>query len=400
MRIGILGYGTVGSGLVDLIGNNKGKREIEICSILIRDIEKYKGKKHFEKITTNIDDVFNKDIDILVELIGGLNPSLDYIKRALNNKIHVVTANKDLLAEHGDELINLANANEVSIKFEASVAGGIPVLKPLVESLEGNNVDSINAILNGTTNFILSKMYDENLSYNEALKQAQDLGFAEANPDADVLGYDSARKLSILSTLSYGKIVYWKDLLLEGITSIDEKDIEYAKKLNCKIKLVARSKYELGEVSGFVRPALVDNDNMLSKIDNEFNVVIIVGDSVGELSFVGKGAGRGATGSAVYADIIDIIDDRSSNIKSFSKGKLDLSGLIEDECSAVVRFSEYNRDGILKCLDKYIDSYNIIDEEELAIFVNAKSEHEIDRFLEDVKRNDYSKSVKKLLKVD
>lgn len=140
-----------------------------------------------------------------------------------------MTANKDLLAEKGSDLIELANLNNVSIKFEASVAGGIPVLKPLIESLEGNNIKSINAILNGTCNFILSKMYDENLPYDVALKQAQELGFAEVNPDADVLGYDSARKLSILSTLSYGKIVYWKDLLLEGITSIDEKDIEYAK---------------------------------------------------------------------------------------------------------------------------------------------------------------------------
>ena len=165
--------------------------------------------------------------------------------------------------------------------------------------------------------------------------------------------------------------------------------------------MLFRSKYESGEVSGFIRPALVDNNNMLSKIDNEFNVVILVGDSVGELSFVGKGAGRGATGSAVYADIIDIIDNRSSNIKSFSKGKLDLSGLIEDKCSAVVRFGGYNnKDGILECLDKYVDSYDIIDDEELAIFVSAKSEHEIDRVLEIVKRNNYSESVKKLLKID
>ncbi|AVD35674.1 homoserine dehydrogenase [Clostridioides difficile] len=401
MKIAILGYGTVGSGLIDLIENNASKRDIEVVGILVKNKEKHKYKKYFDKITTDIEDIFDKDIDILVEVIGGLNPAFDYVTRALNKKIHVVTANKDLLAEKGSDLIELANLNDVSIKFEASVAGGIPVLKPLIESLEGNNIKSINAILNGTCNFILSKMYDENLPYDVALKQAQELGFAEVNPDADVLGYDSARKLSILSTLSYGKIVYWKDLLLEGITSIDEKDIEYAKKLNCKIKLVARSKYESGEVSGFVRPALVDDNNMLSKIDNEFNVVILVGDSVGELSFVGKGAGRGATGSAVYADIIDIIDNRNSNIKSFSKGKLDLSGLIEDECSAVVRFGGYNnKDGILGCLDKYVDDYDIIDDEELAIFVSAKSEHEIDRFLEDVKRNNYSESVKKLLKID
>ncbi|ALP03042.1 Homoserine dehydrogenase [Clostridioides difficile] len=229
MKIAILGYGTVGSGLIDLIENNTSKRDIEVVGILVKNKEKHKYKKYFDKITTDIEDIFDKDIDILVEVIGGLNPAFDYVTRALNKKIHVVTANKDLLAEKGSDLIELANLNNVSIKFEASVAGGIPVLKPLIESLEGNNIKSINAILNGTCNFILSKMYDENLPYDVALKQAQELGFAEVNPDADVLGYDSARKLSILSTLSYGKIVYWKDLLLEGITSIDEKDIEYAK---------------------------------------------------------------------------------------------------------------------------------------------------------------------------
>ena len=165
MRIGILGYGTVGSGLIELLDNNKIKRDIEISAILVRDKEKYENEKYLNKITTNIEDVFNKNIDILVELMGGLNPSFDYIKRALNNKIHVVTANKDLIAEHGEELLKIANKNHVSIKFEASVGGGIPVLKPLIESLEGNKIDSINSILNGTTNFILSKMHDANLIF-------------------------------------------------------------------------------------------------------------------------------------------------------------------------------------------------------------------------------------------
>ena len=223
MKIGILGYGTVGSGLVDIIDNNKNKRNIKIASILVRDKSKYEGMKHYDKLTTDVEEVFNKDLDVIVEVMGGINPSLEYIKRALNNKINVVTANKDLLAEYGDELAKIANKNNVNIKFEASVGGGIPILKPLIESLEGNCIDRIYAILNGTTNFILSKMYNENLSYDMALKQAQNLGFAEANPASDVLGYDSARKLSILSTLAYDNKVYWKDLYLEGITDIDKK---------------------------------------------------------------------------------------------------------------------------------------------------------------------------------
>ena len=252
MKIGILGYGTVASGLIDIIDNNKDKRDISIEGILVRDVKKHEHRKHADVLTDNIEDIFKKDVDVIVELLGGLHPSYEYLKRAIENKINVVTANKDMLAEFGGELVSLAKENGVCIKFEASVGGGIPVLKPLIESLEGNEIDSISAILNGTTNFILSKMYDENLSYDEALKQAQDLGFAEANPEADVMGYDAGRKLSILSTLSFNKRIYWKDFYLEGINKIEPKDIEYAKQLGCKIKLVGRSKINNGKVNGYV----------------------------------------------------------------------------------------------------------------------------------------------------
>ena len=307
MKIAILGYGTVGKGLVDMIDSNKGKRNIEIVSILVRDKSKYKNSKYEYLITEDIEEVFDKEFDILVELIGGLNPAYKYIKRALESKINVVTANKDMLAEYGDKLVKIAKENNVSLRFEASVGGGIPVLKPLIESLEGNLIESMYAILNGTTNYILSKMYDENLSYEEVLKEAQELGFAEANPESDVQGYDAARKLSILSTLAYDRRVYWKDFYLEGISNIDMKDIYYAKKLGCKIKLVGQSKLNDKKVSGFVRPVLVDNDSLLSRIDNEYNIVVFNGDSVGEVSFVGKGAGKEPTGSAAYADVVDIL---------------------------------------------------------------------------------------------
>ena len=322
MKIGILGYGTVASGLVDIIDNNKDKRDISIEGILVRDVKKHEHRKHADVLTDNIEDIFKKDVDVIVELLGGLHPSYEYLKRAIENKINVVTANKDMLAEFGGELVSLAKENGVCIKFEASVGGGIPVLKPLIESLEGNEIDSISAILNGTTNFILSKMYDENLSYDEALKQAQDLGFAEANPEADVMGYDAGRKLSILSTLSFNKRIYWKDFYLEGINKIEPKDIEYAKQLGCKIKLVGRSKINNGKVNGYVRPVLVGNDDIISKIDNEFNIIVVNGDFLGEVSFVGKGAGKDATGSAVYADVLDIYDNRLNNVDAFIKEKV------------------------------------------------------------------------------
>ena len=400
MRIAILGYGTVGKGLIEMIEGNKEKRNIEITNILVRNKDKYKSSKYSDKITENIEDVFNTDIDILVELMGGLHPSYEYIKRALENKINVVTANKDMLAEYGDKLVKISKDNKVSLRFEASVGGGIPVLKPLTESLEGNDIESVYAILNGTTNFILSKMYDEGLPYEEVLKEAQDLGFAEANPEADVEGYDAARKLSILSTLAYHRRVYWKDFYLEGISNIDMKDIDYAKKMGCKIKLVGQSRKNAKTVSGFVRPVLVDNNSLLSKIDNEYNIVVLNGNSVGELSFVGKGAGKEPTGSAVYSDLIDILDKRISNIDSFMKDKIEVEKTISSNCQVLLRFKSPKKEEIIELIKACVDKYEIIeDNDELAIMVYADSEYEINNILCLIKDKGYCKESRKILKI-
>lgn len=400
MKIGILGYGTVGQGLVDVIDNNKEKRNIEIMSILVRDKNKYNKSKYAQIITDNIEDVFSKDIDILVELMGGLHPSFEYIKRALENKINVVTANKDMLAEYGDKLAKIANKNKVSLKFEASVGGGIPVVKPLTESLEGNVINSIYAILNGTTNFILSKMYDEGSSYEKVLKEAQELGFAEANPESDVEGYDAARKLSILSTLAYNRRVYWKDFYLEGISNIDSKDIDYAKKLGCKIKLVGQSKLNNDRVSGFVRPVLVDNNSLLSKIDNEYNIVVLNGDSVGEVSFVGRGAGKEPTGSAVYSDLVDIFDNRLSNIESFIQERIEVDKIIDNKCQALLRFKSPQKEEILHIIKDCIEDFDIINNnDELVIMVYANSEYEINNMLCLIRDKGYCKESSKILKI-
>lgn len=400
MKIGILGYGTVASGLVDIIDNNKDKRNISIEGILVRDVKKHEHRKHANLLTSDIEDIFKKDVDVIVELLGGLHPSYEYLKRAIENKINVVTANKDMLAEFGAELVSLAKENGVTIKFEASVGGGIPVLKPLIESLEGNEIDSISAILNGTTNFILSKMYDENLSYEEALKQAQDLGFAEANPEADVMGYDAGRKLSILSTLSFNKRVYWKDFYLEGINKIEPKDIQYAKQLGCKIKLVGRSKINNGKVNGYVRPVLVGNDDIISKIDNEFNIIVVNGDFLGEVSFVGKGAGKDATGSAVYADVLDIYDHRLNNVDAFIKEKVSVDKVVSSECKALLRFKKPQKDKIIQVVkDKFIDSEVIAQDDELAVVVDAASENVINDGIKFIQENNYCEDISKILKL-
>ena len=400
MKIGILGYGTVASGLVDIIDNNKDKRDISIEGILVRDVSKHAHRKHSDVLTSDIEDIFNKDVDVIVELLGGLHPSYEYLKRALENKINVVTANKDMLAEYGDKLVKIAKENNVSLRFEASVGGGIPVLKPLTESLEGNDIESMYAILNGTTNFILSKMYDEGLPYEKVLKEAQELGFAEANPEADVEGYDAARKLSILSTLAYHRRVYWKDFYLEGISNLDMKDMDYAKKLGCKIKLVGQSKKNKENVTGFVRPVLVDNNSLLSKIDNEYNIVVLNGNSVGELSFVGKGAGKEPTGSAVYADLIDIFDKRISNIDSFMQEKIEVEKTISNNCQALLRFKSPQKEEIIKLIKACVDEFEIVeDNDELVIMVYANSEYEINNILCLIRDKGYCKESRKLLKI-
>lgn len=400
MKIGILGYGTVASGLVDIIDNNKDKRDISIEGILVRDVKKHEHRKHADVLTDNIEDIFKKDVDVIVELLGGLHPSYEYLKRAIENKINVVTANKDMLAEYGDKLVKIAKENNVSLRFEASVGGGIPVLKPLTESLEGNDIESMYAILNGTTNFILSKMYDEGLPYEKVLKEAQELGFAEANPEADVEGYDAARKLSILSTLAYHRRVYWKDFYLEGISNLDMKDMDYAKKLGCKIKLVGQSKKNKENVTGFVRPVLVDNNSLLSKIDNEYNIVVLNGNSVGELSFVGKGAGKEPTGSAVYADLIDIFDKRISNIDSFMQEKIEVEKTISNNCQALLRFKSPQKEEIIKLIKACVDEFEIVeDNDELVIMVYANSEYEINNILCLIRDKGYCKESRKLLKI-
>lgn len=315
-RIALLGYGTVGSGVYEVVAKNidsvkdKFKVDMSIEDILVRNVDKYNDLPHASKFKSNFDEILAAEPDIVVEVMGGLHPAYDYIKTCIEKGIHVVTANKDLIAEYGQELQNLAAQKDVALLFEASVGGGIPVLKPLQECLGGNSIDSITAVINGTTNFILSKMYNENMSYEDALKIAQDVGFAEADPTSDVQGFDAVRKLAILSSLAYGQEFKWSDMPTVGITDIDSGDIECVKTMDSKIKLLAYSEYINNELYAAVRPVVVSNSDPIALIDNEFNAVILTGDSVGEVMFVGKGAGKLPTASAVFGDILDIIQNK------------------------------------------------------------------------------------------
>lgn len=313
MKIGLLGYGTVGSGVYELLEKNKEKlsnnynKNIEITKILVRTKEKYADLKHFDKFTTDFEELINSELDVIIEVMGGLSPAYEYVKAALENKCHVITANKDLIAEYFHELHNLSSENNVSINYEASVGGGIPVLKTLKKHLKCNYVTGIYGIINGTTNYILSQMYSNNLSYDEVLKIAQDKGFAEQDPTSDVEGLDAARKLAILSILAFKHNVNWKDIKTVGITNIDSADIEYAKELNKKIKLLGIAKVYNNKLYLGVRPVFIKKDNAIAKIDNEFNGVYLESDLTGDLMFYGKGAGKFPTASSILSDLLEVI---------------------------------------------------------------------------------------------
>lgn len=352
MKIALLGYGTVGSGVFDLVYKNKEDiknhfdKDVEISNVLVRNIEKYSSDPNFNLFTTSFEDVLAGNPDIIVEVMGGLDPAYRYVTTALNNKIPVVTANKDLLAAKGKEIFTIAREQNTRINFEASIGGGIPVVKALQESLSGNQIQEISAVINGTTNFILTKMYNDHLSYDEALTLAQEAGFAESDPTADVEGLDAVRKLIILSSLSYKKNILLKHFTTDGITQIKTVDVEYARQEGYKIKLLAISQNYGDSIYGAVRPVYVTEISPYGKVENEFNGVILTGDSVGEVTLLGKGAGKYPTASAIYGDICDIIqndkivrkvqmDDQVNCISTYAKKSKWIVRFQSDDCSAL-----------------------------------------------------------------
>lgn len=315
VKLGLLGFGTVGSGVYEIITKRPEmmkkatSQNVEIAKILVRDSKKDRGLQvENEVLTENVDEILdNPEIDIVVEVMGGIEEAYEYIKRALKNGKHVVTANKAVISLYIKELEDLALQNNCGILYEASVAGGIPILKNLKELLKINKVDEIKGILNGTTNFILTKMYDEDLSFDEALSLAHKYGYAEADPTDDVEGYDAARKISIMASLSYGTHASINDVLCYGITSIRTIDVVEFKKMGFVPKLLGCALRKGDEFSAIVEPILVEKNSMFSSVKDAFNIVSVKGDTVGELQFYGQGAGKSPTGNAVVMDIIDII---------------------------------------------------------------------------------------------
>lgn len=377
INVGIIGFGTVGSGTARILLSNseviRKRTGIEIVLRRIADLDITTDRGFSVPagvLTTDAKAVINDpEIDIVVELIGGIRPAKDFILHAMKNKKHVVTANKALLATEGNDIFAEAAAQKAEVGFEAAVAGGIPIIKVMREGLVANNIAAIYGIINGTSNYILSKMTNEGVEFAKALKQAQKLGYAEADPTFDIEGIDSAHKLTILASLAYGIPLSYDDVYKEGITKITAQDIQFASELGYKVKLLAITKSSNGEVEMRVHPTMVPNDYLISKIDGVFNAVYVEGDAVGSTLYYGRGAGDMPTGSAIVADIVDIGRNiRSGGIMRVPSVAARKTGVPSDtrirkieeiESRYYFRFSALDKPGVLSKISGILGAHNI-----------------------------------------
>lgn len=322
IKIGLLGFGTVGGGFYrnviekrELIKQRTNK-DFEFKKILVKDLSEVKDAEVQNILTEDYSSIINDpEIDLIVEVIGGVDLAYELVIGALKNKKSVITANKALVSKHFKEFVDVAKENGVSFQYEASVAGGVPIIEGIKNLVHYNSIDKVKGILNGTTNFILSKMFNENAKYEDALLEAQELGFAEADPTDDVEGFDVQRKLSILSTLCFGSEIKNEYIYTEGISRIAMEDIEYAKKNNKVIKLIAEASLENGAINLAVEPKFVDLNSTFANVEGSFNLVSVDCDMVGNLQYYGKGAGDLPTGNAVAADLIRYMESVSNDEK-------------------------------------------------------------------------------------
>ena len=309
--IGIMGYGTVGSGVAEVLYKNREsiakKAGDELCVQRILDLRDFPGDLFESKMTKRFEDIVNDNtVQIVVETMGGLYPAYEFVKACLEAGKSVVTSNKELVAEKGDELLRIARERNLNFLFEASVGGGIPILRPLNECLAGNEVYEIAGILNGTTNFMLTKMIEQHMTFDDALALAQQLGYAERDPSADVDGHDACRKICILASLAFGQHVYPKDVYTEGLRHITLDDVATAAAMDGVIKLIGRVKRtEDGHITISVAPMVLPKTNLLSDVGDVFNGILVRGDAIGDVVFYGRGAGKLPTASAVVGDVID-----------------------------------------------------------------------------------------------
>ncbi|NLK00614.1 MAG: homoserine dehydrogenase [Clostridia bacterium] len=371
VKIGLLGLGTVGGGVAEILAGNGDEikkrlgHRLQLAGALVRDIGKQRdGSIDKDILTTEPSDILeNPDIDIVVEVMGSIETAYEYIIRAFKNKKSVVTANKDLVAAHGKELFEAAEKANVDLFFEGSVAGGIPIIRPLKECLSGNRIQEVMGIINGTTNYILTKMTYEGREFQQALDEAQKRGYAEADPTADVEGHDAARKIAILASIAFNSRVAYDDVYMEGITKINSHDIQYARELGCVVKLLGIAKETDGEVEVRVHPCLISKEHPLASVKDEYNAIFVKGDAVGKTMFYGKGAGGFPTASAVVGDIISA----ARNLSLGTTGRIGctcydnkrIRGIQEVATKYYLRLNVKDRPGVLASIAGVFGNSNV-----------------------------------------
>lgn len=364
-KIAVMGYGTVGSGVVEVLLTNQAsiaKRAGEAVDIkYVLDLRDFPGSVIEDRLIKDFDIIKNDpEIDIVVETMGGINPAYQFVKACLCEGKSVCTSNKELVAKYGPELLAIARKNNINFLFEASVGGGIPIIRPLNQSLTADEIEEITGILNGTTNYILTKMRDEGSDFSDVLHKAQELGYAERNPEADIEGYDACRKIAILTSLAYGQQVDFEDIYTEGITRITAEDFKYAAKINATVKLFGTSKMVNGKVLAMVAPVMIKSTHPLYSVDDVFNGIYVRGNMLGEVMFYGKGAGKLPTASAVVADVVDAVKHKGKSIMTiWSEEKQEILPFDEAEHRFFVRIKD--SEGIIEKAEAVFGKLEMID---------------------------------------
>lgn len=400
LKIAVMGHGVVGSGVLEVFYKNrasmqrKANKEMDIKYVL--DLRDFPGLPYSNKFIKDFEVIVNdSEINIVVEVMGGLNPAFTYVKRCLEAGKSVVTSNKELVAAKGAELLKIANDHDVNFFFEASVGGGIPIIRPLHACLVANEIDEIAGILNGTTNFILTKMIREQMTFSDALALAQKLGYAERNPAADVEGHDACRKICILASLAFGKHVYPDEVYTDGITKLTLEDVEYAKNWGGVIKLIGRAKrMPNGKVSIMVSPAFISSDSQLSSVDDVFNAVLVRGDATGDVVFYGKGAGKLPTASAVVADVVDAAkaEHSSTSLRWEDNPQHNTAvNYLDTQASMYVRIGYDNYDKAIKVINdlfgEIVPIYRSGAEDEFAFITPILTERELSEKIKQITKN-------------
>ena len=389
IKVAILGYGTVGSGVVEVLTTNaaiiakRAGQEVGVKYVL--DLRDFPGDPIQSKVVHDFQVILDDpEVDIVVETMGGTKPAYEFVKKALLAGKSVCTSNKELVAAYGAELVHLAKSKSVNFLFEASVGGGIPVIRPLNQSLTADKILKINGILNGTTNYILTKMAKEGSDFDVVLKEAQELGYAEKDPTADVEGYDACRKIAILTSLAYGKQVNYEEVYTEGITKITAEDFKYAEKLEAAIKIFGSSRKEGGKLYAMVAPQMIRRDNPLFAVEGVFTAICVTGNMLGDVMFYGKGAGKEATASAVVSDVVDAVKHMNINVMTiWEDEKMIVEPMEEMENRFFVRIGKEEKEKVEKLFDELE-------------FVDAGLEGEIGFVTEKITEGRFAEALKEL----